>query len=130
MRKNTSQDVRWGLKWGIAFGICLALYTLIVYLAAGDQPFHRVGASPLTVLGVYILGSLAAGAIVGLLRPLTKERDGAMLVGVLAAMPASFVINLTMFGPPNAWSAGDWFQFVVLGAMFGAVLGFLWHRPP
>jgi hypothetical protein len=121
----SAQDVKWGLKWGTGFAVGMTIYTIGLYLAVGSEPFDRVGLRPPVVLALYIIGSLAAGLIVGFLRKLTATRDGSMLVGTVAALPASFAMGLAFFGAPSAWSAGDWVQCIFMAILFGAGLGYL-----
>lgn len=129
MRRDLKTHVRWGMKWGLAFAVALALYVAILYAVAGSGPFDRVGFSPGLTIAVYVMASLTAGLVVGLLRPLTSSREGSMAVGVVAALPGSFALNLGFFGPVSRWSVGDWFQLVLGAVMFGAALGYIWHRP-
>jgi hypothetical protein len=121
-------DVRWGLTWGVGFSIALTLYTGALYLAFGSEPFDRVGVAPGATVAFYAITSMAAGLIVGLLRPLTTSREGSMFVGTIAALPGSFAMNLTFFGAISNWSTGDWIQCVLTAVMFGVVLGYIFHR--
>lgn len=121
------EDVRWGLKWGTGFSVFMTLYAVGLYLVLGSEPFDRVGLRPQVVLAVYVVGSLTAGLVVGLLRRHTSTRDGSMLVGTVAALPVSFAMSLAFFGKPSAWSTGDWMQCVFMAVLFGAGLGFMWH---
>ena len=120
-------DVKWGVKWGAIFGVAMTLYAVGVYFFAGPEPFDRVGLRPAIVIMLYFAGSVTAGLLVGLLKRHTTSREGAMLVGILAALPASFGMGLAFFGAPRAWSPGDWFQCVFLAMLFGAGLGYMWH---
>ena len=72
----------------------------------------------------YAGGGVISGCILGLLRPLTRWRAGAALVGIAVALPAFFGIALAMSGLPQTWDDSIWASTVgcsvLLGGWFGA----------
>jgi hypothetical protein len=71
----------------------------------------------------YIAITLAAGGIVGFLRPLTHHRVGAYYVGLFAGLPICFGLMTASKGPPKVWSppvkGGFWFLCILVGIAFG-----------
>jgi hypothetical protein len=75
------KNLRWGLGAGLFFACFFSAWVAVVYLFRGSAPFEARSVTLLSTVARYFGGGLLAGAIVGLLRSLTRWRLGAMAVG-------------------------------------------------
>jgi hypothetical protein len=94
-----------------------------LYLLEGPEPFSRLGVSLTSVIAAY-LGGVAGGAIIGLLRPLTRGDFGAFVVGYLAAVPITAGLAICLNGWPTTWTGRRWDEFPMLVLIFGTIVGF------
>ena len=76
-----------------------------------------------------MLGPIA-GAIVGFLLPLTITRIGSMFVAFVAAATVYVGITIAMSGSPLLWKSDDWITIVILGVIFGVILGNMFYKKP
>jgi hypothetical protein len=116
-------NVRWGVRGGLFFGLAYSAIALVLYALRGRESFEANGVTLGSLVAAYVLGALAAGIVVGLLRPLLRWQLGAMAVGVAAAVPACVGIGLARFGAFSGWSGADMGTVVVMGVMFGMLFG-------
>jgi hypothetical protein len=93
---DLGRNIRWGVVQGAWFsGIASVVVTLF------ELPKWSVYKQHVwVVVGCYFAAGLGAGAIVGLLRPLTRRLIGALLTGVLAAIPFATVLSV-LYGSTN-----------------------------
>ena len=121
--RRARDDLWWGVSRGLGMGVVYALWVLVVQLVAGDAPFARYGVTVWQMAATYIAITVAAGGIVGFLRPLTHHPVGAYVVGVLAGLPICFGLMTAAKGPPTAWSpplkSGFWLLCLMAGLAFG-----------
>jgi len=75
------------------------------------------------IIGVYVLGGILAGGIVGLLRPLTRNALGAVLVSIPAALSVAALLALAYEGPPEHWGSLVWKTILLLTCTAGPVFG-------
>ena len=80
-------NLKWGVKGGLTLAVFYSLWIGLVFLIGGADTFGRLGVSPTTVIAAYVTMGVLAGAVIGLLRPLTGNGFGAFVVGYLAAVP-------------------------------------------
>lgn len=105
-------------------------FVVLLFLVRGASPFERRGVSLGAVLLLYVFGGLSAGAIVGLLRPITRARAGAMLVGIPAAVPTVIALVVLHQGMPGSWDEATWRGVALLSGFLGSAAGFaLWSKP-
>jgi hypothetical protein len=129
-RSSALANVAWGVGWGL-FGATffMLIAVAVVYGVKGGFENAPEGITPLKLFGLYPLGGMAAGAIVGLFRPHLKTRKGAMLVGMVAALPFAFAVNLLTRGPVAEWGALGLFATVGASALLGGMAGhILWNQ--
>jgi hypothetical protein len=110
--------------WGLAVAVVISLYVLVLRGLSGPGPFERQGVTLLGVIAAYLGGGAVAGIVVGLLRPMTRWRWGAVSVGVLAAFGSAVAIGIAMEGHPALWGPDIWFGCTFAALFFGVVGGY------
>ena len=113
-------DLWWGVKVGWAFAGVLSAWVLFLSLLQGSLRFEKLGVSTGTIIVTYFAAGTVAGALVGLLRPLTRSRIGAAGVGALAGIIVYTAISLAMDG----WTNIDLVFGLVCGIPVGGALGY------
>jgi hypothetical protein len=77
----------------------------------------------------YTTGGVTAGAIVGLLRPWTKNAIGATIVGVVAGIPFMLAAFIGFTDSPRPWENVDWQEVFTLGSLLAGGFGYVrWKR--
>lgn len=84
-------NLLWGVRYGCIFAACYCAIALVIFAVGGEQSYRSYGVTFGQTIALYITGGLLGGAVVGLLRPLTKTWLGAAFVGVVAAIPISWM---------------------------------------
>ena len=125
-----------GLYWPLRRALTGALYgsfagALALALAVGGIRivFALVGGTRITLEELrgfvfYVGGFVLAGAVVGLLWPLTRTVRGRYGVGGAGAGVGFFVMMQGFFGLMPAWDGARWFTWVSGSFLFGAMLGY------
>jgi hypothetical protein len=110
-----------GARWGLIMASLLSLWVGVLSIIQGSLTFvsstgDRYYAP--TIVGLYLLGGVIAGTMIGVLRGLLRWRAGAVLVGVLAAVPiaAVFLITVRGFAP---WGTTETIFVVIFSSAFG-----------
>ncbi len=96
---HLGRDISGGMRTGFLWAFAYSAYVSLLYVLRGDVPFQKVGMSYTQVVGCYIFAGLTAGAIAGGLRRLGSSLVVRMIVGFIAALPASFAILMAMIPP-------------------------------
>ncbi len=123
------RDLRWGIMWGLGFAAVYTFVAALIFAVEGQHPFEANDATLGEAIVGYVLGGLVGGVLLGLLRPLTARRWGAVFVGILVGVPAVGAVVLPIEGPPSAWDQADLFAVVVLGTILGAFGGNHYWKP-
>jgi len=118
-------NLRWGVAQGAIFAGLFSFGLLLLALGRGSFRWSSYGLSFGEIVLVYFVGCMLAGAVVGLLRPFTRWRLGAMLVGVVAAVPATATLGIAMSGNPLAWKPDDRFAFYGIIVTMGPLCGLI-----
>src|SRR5262249_23024222 len=86
------------------------------------------GAHFLSAVAVYTFGGVAAGAVVGLLRPPARNALRAMLLRIPAS--AGIFRGILVFGDGVSWhlQKADWGDFAIMCGSFGPFFAFLLWR--
>jgi len=90
MRLHVSKaigNLKWGVKGGLAFAAVYCLWVGLLSLIGGPETFSHLGVTVTSLMATYVAVGVLAGAVIGLLRPLTGNDFGAFVVGYLAALP-------------------------------------------
>ena len=88
--RRLSRDIRWGVANGALFAAVLSGLVAIVRAPSGELTGSRLW----LVIATYFASGISAGLVVGILRPWTRRRIGAVLVGIVAAVPVGIAIGL------------------------------------
>ena len=113
------RNVRWGVAQGASFS---AIACVVVTLFEIPQ-WHMYREHVWVVVATYLGAGIGVGAVVGLLRPFTRHLIGAMVVGIVAAIPFAVALNLAASLPrvgPIDWKAVR-FLALVCGPLGGFI---------
>lgn len=120
------RNIYWGIRWGLAFAAVYCLYALGLFVARGSSHFERQDVTLPLLLAAYIFGGLLGGAIVGLLRPLTRSRLGSVFVGLSTAIPVAVGFRMADAGV-TAWDSGDLRTVLIFSLVLGPICGLSAH---
>src|SRR5438046_1402595 len=84
---TSMKNILSGAKVGAVFGLLYCLVAVGIFAVQGNEPFEHNQVTLPAVLALYLCSGILAGAIVGALKPLTRTKPGAMLVGLVAVTP-------------------------------------------
>ena len=115
---------------GLAFACIYSLYVCGLYLLEGPQPFERLHTTLGVVVLSYFAGGIAAGTIVGLLKPLARSRPGAIIVGITAAFFVFLGIGIASDGLPTRWGEDSWLSVIICALLFGTFGGNMFWKDP
>ncbi|HEY0777955.1 MAG TPA: hypothetical protein VGD56_08310 [Gemmatirosa sp.] len=92
-------DLRWGLGWGVAYAFFYSAFVAVTgALNGGEAAAHYHTTVPRIVAMYWTVGP-GTGALVGVLRPLTRTALGTACVGLLAGTLVYGGIGLAQDGP-------------------------------
>lgn len=114
---DLGRNVRWGLTQGVVFAV-IACVTVTLFEIPRWQMYRE---QAWLVMGIYFASAIGAGAIVGVLRPLTRHLIGAMLVGIVAAIPFGLV-GSTISGSTSLKHI-DWTFIAIIALPCGPLAG-------
>ena len=124
---ETIDRAKQGAMAGAFMASLFSLYVLVLYLLRGNAPFEKLGVSLVGVVIAYCACGLSAGALAGVLWPLTRTRLGATLVGFLSGFLVYAGVGVTMDGPPTSWEPFHWWGAAILGLIVGGGLANVWY---
>lgn len=90
LNSTLSKNVRWGVANGALFAAVFSCLVALVRAPTGELTGSRL----LLVISTYFASGISAGLVVGILRPWTRRRAGAILVGIVAAVPVGIAVQL------------------------------------
>lgn len=114
-----TSDVRWGITQGAWFSAIASVSVSLFEIPQWQVYRQHVW----LVVATYFAAGIGAGAVVGLLRPLTRHLIGAMVVGVVAAIP--FAVALNVAGTSPNWGPIDWRFIRFIALVCGPIGGFI-----
>jgi hypothetical protein len=114
-----ASDLRWGVAHGLGFAAFCSLWVTILMLVRDSIPFTRLGRSYLGAIVLYYVGGIAAGLVMGLLRPLARSKVGKLCTIFLFPPIIALGICLVIFGSPSQWAAGALLTLVAWSAIMG-----------
>lgn len=115
------QNIRTGLRWATLYACVYSAIVIVIALLRRATTLDQAGTSILAVLGVYWVGGLTAGLLVGVLLPIGRTTIGATVIGAVAGIPIACAATLVVT-PSDQW--GENLPVGVgLGILFGAVFG-------
>lgn len=113
-----------GFGWFVA--ALLSLFALGAYLLRGPEPFQANRTSIGLAVLTYFAGATLAGVVVGLTLPLARWRIGAVIVGMLAAVPFYAAIRFAVDGF-TPWTMKDTFVILLTSLFVGAPVGLSYY---
>jgi hypothetical protein len=118
------RNVRWGIGQGVAFAAIASVAVTLFEIPRWEIYRPHIW----LVVGSYFAAGISVGAVVGLLRQLTRWLIGAILVGIIAAVP--FAVVLGMFSDNMTFSPHVDLRLVVeLSLICGPMAGFIrWNQ--
>src|SRR6185437_16691712 len=117
------KNLIWGGTWGLFFGVVYCAIGLLLRIGRGPDFLRGYGITFGQLMLLYAAAPIAGGLIVGLARPLTRWRAGAVIVGMMAAFVIWSGICMTLQGPVNRWHSDDWVLNAILAVVTGIYLG-------
>lgn len=91
-----TKNLLWGIRYGVIFAAFYCATALAIFAVGGSGAFARYNISLGRTLACYLLGGIIGGAVLGLLRPLTRSWVGSAFVGVLATLPVALILARAM----------------------------------
>lgn len=82
-----------GVLLGAAFAAAYCGIALVLFVLTGGSAFKAQHTTLPRMLLAYMCGGISAGLIAGIGLPLTSRRFGAAIVGIVACLPVSAVLN-------------------------------------
>jgi riboflavin transporter FmnP len=129
LRRSVAKDIKWGLVWGLWLAAAFGLLGSFLFLLQGTvlgQPSRF--SFPLVILGYFAMG-LTGGVLAGLMRPLTRWRLGATLMGALIGIVVYAIATIIAVGEENFRSTPGLISTFVLGTGIGGFLGYsMWTK--
>ncbi len=123
VNRAVSQNVRWGLANGALFAAVVSALVILLTLTRGELTASHVW----LVVAAYFASGMSAGLVVGLLREWTRRRVGAVLVGVVAAVPVGVALQLTY--DTTTRQSFSWLMLVEFAIIAGPLGGFIrWNQ--
>lgn len=117
--RDLRKDVRWGVRRGAGVGMLFSGVALLgVLLSGSDQFAARTGATPVDALFLYMVLGPLLGAVIGILRPMTKSMQGTMLIGLVCGVLVALFAGVVYLGLP--WEETHTLMLATCGG-FGAV---------
>lgn len=114
-----------GFGMGAVFSAWVALLALIQF-STTITTRNGTEVNVFAVMATYLLGGTAAGAVVGVLLPLTRWVVGAVVVGILAAVPVFFGVAVAGSGWPL--TSEDMLVVVIVSVAFGGTAGVVFRH--
>jgi len=117
------KNLIWGGAWGLFFGVIYCAIGLLLRIGRGPDFLRGYGITFGQLMLLYAAAPIAGGLVVGLARPLTRWRAGAVVVGMMAAFVVVGGIMLTLQGPVNHWQSNEWVVTSIVAILTGIYLG-------
>jgi hypothetical protein len=113
-------NLRWGIGWGIGLAAIYSVIALPLGLLRGCG--LRIGGESFStgrIILIYFGGGILGGLTLGLLRPLTRTKPGAAIVGALVAFPLSYMMVLFLDKSAGRELLTASLLALILGPLFG-----------
>lgn len=113
-----------GALLGACIGVVFLGVGLLRAVIAMARGTHVVMEGLWPEAGIYILGFVFGGAVMGALWPTQPTRGRQYLAGVLGGVVVVAFVARIVEGPVAAWTLGSYVMIAVLGSLFG--MAFTW----
>jgi hypothetical protein len=117
---------------GVTLAVLYALYAVVLYVFRGQAAFDAVGATLAQVIASYFAGGILGGVAVGLLWPLSRHREGAIVIGIVTAFIIFSAVRFASVGSFTRWTSDIWASTIIAAVLLGGlVANFFWsaHHP-
>lgn len=120
--RSVRHDLRWGIRGAFNVAVVYAFVATCQRVVRGTRAFDHHGVTYPAVLTSYVLIGLAAGALVGLCRPLLVHGAGRLAVGLLVGALVASGFTLVVAGPPACWDFDEYAVMGIVAPTVGVVL--------
>jgi peptidoglycan/LPS O-acetylase OafA/YrhL len=117
---NLVRNLKWGLRWGLIMAVGFTVIGIVATIGASFDPTPRNDPSLASFIGFYFLAGIVGGLLLGLLRPVTRSKVGAMLVGTAVAA-VSIGLLARMFVVTDGWTLVDTIGVALYSLVTGPV---------
>lgn len=125
-----ARDLKWGVGYGLAFAAAYSAIVLVQYLVTGPGVVESRHITLGPTIAAYFVGGVVGGALVGLLRPFTRWRVGATLIGIIACLPLAIAFVVVIDGSPSHWKEETIVGTLIAAVLIGAIVGYrAWEAP-
>lgn len=113
----------------MALSAVYVAFVSAMFAVRGNRPFERLDVPYWQVASSYVVAGLLGGTVVGILRPATRSKWGAKVVGATAGTIAIAPIWAILAGPPSRWNVLHVLVLLIMGVGLGIwVLGPELHK--
>jgi hypothetical protein len=116
----TIENLKWGLRWGLIVAIAFTGIVVVVALVAGPPPEPSGGPTVPSLIGFYFLGGTIGGLLVGILRPVTAHKAGAIVVGTIVTAVLLTVLEY-LYVMKDRWTMVDTVLVTFLSLVGGPI---------
>jgi hypothetical protein len=114
------KNLKWGLGWGLTMAVGFTVIGAVAAIGASLDPTPRNDPSLASFVAFYFLAGTVGGLLFGLLRPITRYKVGAMLVGTAVAA-VSVALLARMFVVTDGWTLIDTISVALYSLVTGPV---------
>ena len=119
-------NVAWGVAWGLFLAACftvIAAVPALIRALIGPAHAWQKGLTFFAIIGVYLFGGIFGGAVVGVLRPVSRWWVGRRLIGVVVAVPVTIAIRYAVYGW-RPWSEAELENWTFTAIVWGLAMSF------
>ena len=118
-------NVGFGILCGLGMALLFSLFIGVLALVRGSDWNPTYHVSTVAVIRSYLVAGALGGAAFGALRPLTRQRLGATLVGIIVGPIVYGAVMTVVEGQPQ-WITGP---TIIAGVLVGGAVGWRWGKP-
>jgi len=118
-------NVGFGVLCGLGMALLFSLLIGVLELRRGSDWNPTYHVSTMAVMRGYFEAGALGGAAFGALRPLTRQRLGATLVGIIVGPIVYGAVMTVVDGQPE-WLSGP---TIFAGVLVGGAVGWRWGKP-
>ena len=119
-RGELVDDLKWGIRWGLWMVGGFSAIALVITGFRGSPDYPGFGLSIYSIVLLYFVLGLIAGAVLGVLRPFTRRKSGGFFVG--------WLIGSLVYGGAGLMIKGVGLGMIpvalILGLAIGGTLGY------
>jgi len=122
------KNLKWGLRWGLTIAVGFTAIGLIGSIGGLIDPTAKTGPSIVSLVGFYFLAGVCGGLLLGLLRPITKYKVGAMFVGTAVFALCLALLDYIYYAATDGWKPVDTLLIALVSILCGPVgTWMIWH---